>query len=161
MLKLISHANALNCWQTQTSWHMKAFTVLSNYNHSSLCSFLTPSFFSIHPPYFTHHPQSHQPIFFPSSPRRVRKVSCRFSTGTWRSTAQCTMRHRDLQRSQPLWKTMVYCLSMSCSNCCARPRQETEKYLLPAHILHLQLDFCLSYGLTLSYCSSNPFRNCQ
>lgn len=81
------------------------------------------------PPLFTLCPWSHQSIFFFSSPSRVRKVSCRFCTGTWRSMAQCIMRPRDLRRSRPLSRTTVCCPRMSCSNCYARPRQDTEKIL--------------------------------
>lgn len=122
--------------------------------------FFSDTLISIHPPFFTLHPRSHQPnlFFFPSSPSRVRKVSCRFSTSTWRSTAQCTMRPRDLRRSRPLWRTTASCPSMSCSNCYARPRQDTEENITYAHIcwchectqiLCIQLHFCLSNGLTL------------
>lgn len=57
-----------------------------------------------------------------SPPSRARKISCRFCTGTWRFTAQCIMRPRDLPRSRLLWRTTVCCPRTSCSSCCARPR---------------------------------------
>lgn len=121
----------LKCWQIHTSWYQSSKYTLESCNY---IFFFSHTLFSL----FTSHPHFHQPIFFPSSASRVRKVSCRFSTGTWRSTVQCTMRPRDLPRSRPSWKTMVYCLSMSCSNCCARPRRETAKYLLPTGTHYLQ-----------------------
>lgn len=74
-----------------------------------------------------------------SPPSRVRKGFCRFCTGTWRSTAQCIMRPRDLQRSQPLWRTTAYFPSMSCNNCCARPRWANEEN--PAEISLFRLLF--------------------
>lgn len=64
----------------------------------------------------------------PSSSSRVKRVSSRFSIDTWKSTAQSTMRPRDLQRSQPLWRTTACCPSTSCSNYCGRPRHELCGY---------------------------------
>ena len=80
-----------------------------------------------------------------SPPSRVRKGFSRFCTGTWRYMAQFIMRHRDLRRSQPLWRTTVCWRSMSCNNCCERLRQDTEDntmYSLPfsasvPHNLHM------------------------
>lgn len=96
------------------------------------------------PPLFTLCPWAHQSIFFFFSPSRVRKGSCRFCTDTWRSTAQCIMRPRDLQKSRPLWRTTACCPSMSCSNCCAKPRQDTKENMVYTRTLSSQY-WCITW----------------
>lgn len=131
------------------------YSVLYKHNthtHTQLTALLHSSSFSSLPPLLHLCPWSQRCVCF-SPPSRVRKVFCRFCTGTWRSTAQCIMRPRDLQRSQPLWRTTAYFPSMSCNNCCARPRWYIEEN--PAEISLYRL---LLLKLTLQRFAANDLK---
>ena len=129
------------------------------FNHSLLYAIVSwHTLFAVLPPLLTLCPHSHQPIFFPSSPSRVRKGSCRFSTGTWRSMAQCIMRPRGPRRSPPSWRTTACCPSMSCSNCCERPRQDSEGNITDTHPPSAAVSLLLSF-LAMSSTSYTYYNN--